>query len=91
MLLQPIVENAIRHGIEPRVDGGEVRVSARREGDGVRIEVRDTGVGFGPTTRGGTGLTNLRERLKLLYGDRASLAIADNAGGGAVVTLRLPQ
>jgi signal transduction histidine kinase len=90
MLLQPVVENAIQHGLEPKVEGGEVHVAARREAGAVLVEVRDTGIGFGATTRGGLGLTNLRERLQALYGDRGALSIADNAGGGAVVTLRLP-
>jgi sensor histidine kinase YesM len=90
MLLQPIVENAIRHGLEPRVEGGEVRLGARREGGTVRVEVSDSGVGFASATRGGTGLTNVRERLKLLHGENASLTITDNPGGGTVVTLALP-
>ena len=91
MLLQPVVENAIRHGVEPRVEGGEVRLSAKREAGNVRIDIVDTGVGFGAATHGGTGLTNLRERLKLLYADRARVAIAENAGGGTIVTLSLPE
>jgi signal transduction histidine kinase len=90
MLLQPVVENAIQHGLESKLDGGEVEVGARREGAAVVIEVRDTGVGFAPTTRGGLGLGNVRDRLRLLYGDAASLAIGDNAPTGTVVTLRLP-
>jgi sensor histidine kinase YesM len=90
MLLQPVVENAIRHGLEPKVDGGEVAFRARRDGADVVIEVADTGVGFAPTTRGGVGLANLRDRLKLLYGERASLAIAENAPAGTRVTVRLP-
>jgi sensor histidine kinase YesM len=90
MLLQPVVENAIRHGLEPKVEGGELRLGARRERDDIVVEVRDTGVGFGATTRGGVGLTNLRERLQGLYGERASLAIGDNAPSGTVVTVRLP-
>jgi signal transduction histidine kinase len=90
MLVQPVVENAIHHGLEPKVDGGEVIVAARREGAAVAIEVRDTGVGFDPTTRGGLGLTNVRDRLRLLYGDSASLAIGENAPAGTVVVLRLP-
>ena len=90
MLLQPVVENAIRHGLEPKVDGGEVGVSARREGGAVVIEVRDTGVGFAPATRGGLGLTNVRDRLRLLYGEQASLTIGENAPAGTVVALRLP-
>ena len=90
MLLQPVVENAIRHGLEPKVEGGEIRLAARREQGDIVVEVRDTGVGFAATTRGGVGLTNLRERLRGLYGERASLAIGDNAPVGTVVTLRLP-
>lgn len=90
MLLQPVVENAIRHGLEPKVEGGEVTVRACREGDQVAIAVADTGVGFGDTTRGGTGLANLRERLKGLYGERASLQVAQNGPSGTVVTLRVP-
>jgi len=91
MLLQPIVENAIRHGLEPKVEGGEVRLAARRENGAVEIDVVDTGVGFGATTRSdGVGLTNLRARLQGLYGPRASLAVADNAPAGARVRMRLP-
>ena len=90
MLLQPVVENSIKHGLEPKVEGGKVVFRARREGEMVVIEIEDTGVGFAPTTRGGVGLSNLRERLKLLYGERASLLIGENAPAGTRVTLRLP-
>ena len=90
MLLQPVVENAIRHGLEPKVDGGSVRFSARRDGADVVIEISDSGVGFAPTTRGGVGLTNLRDRLRLIYGDRASLTVGENGGGGAAVAVRVP-
>jgi signal transduction histidine kinase len=90
MLLQPVVENAIRHGLEPKVDGGSVRFGARRDGSDVVIEISDSGVGFAPTTRGGVGLTNLRDRLRLIYGDRASLTVGENGGGGAAVAIRVP-
>jgi sensor histidine kinase YesM len=90
MLLQPVVENAIRHGLEPKVEGGEVFVDARREAGQVVVEIADTGVGFAAATRGGVGLANLRERLKLLYGERASLHIGENSPAGTRVTLRLP-
>ncbi|HUP96606.1 MAG TPA: sensor histidine kinase [Usitatibacter sp.] len=90
MLLQPVVENAIRHGLEPKVEGGEVVFRARRAGADVVIEVADTGVGFQPTTRGGVGLANLRDRLRLLYGDRATLRIAENTPPGTVVSVSLP-
>ena len=56
----------------------------------VAVEIADTGVGFAATTRGGVGLTNLRDRLRLVYGERASLAVTEASGGGAVVTLTIP-
>jgi sensor histidine kinase YesM len=91
MLLQPVVENAIRHGLEPKVEGGEVRVAARRENGAVEIDITDTGVGFGATTRGdGVGLSNLLARLQGLYGSRASVAISDNSPAGTRVSMRLP-
>jgi signal transduction histidine kinase len=90
MLLQPVVENAIRHGLEPKMDGGSVRVAARREGEEVVVEISDTGAGFAPKTGGGVGLSNLRERLRGLYGGRAALAIAEGPSGGTIVSLRIP-
>ena len=90
MLLQPVVENAIRHGLEPKVEGGEVTVRGRRDGDQVVVEIVDSGAGFAPTTRGGVGLANLRDRLRLLYGERASLVIGENAPTGTRVSVRLP-
>jgi sensor histidine kinase YesM len=90
LLLQPIVENAIKHGLEPKVDGGEVAIRARSSGDFIDIEIADTGIGFAPVTAGGVGLTNIRDRLRLLYGERASLAIRENAPAGTLVHLRLP-
>ncbi len=90
MLLQPVVENSIKHGLEPKVEGGTVSVRAHRNGEGVAVEIADTGVGFAPTTRGGVGLTNVRDRLRLVYGERASLAVNETASGGAVVTLTIP-
>jgi signal transduction histidine kinase len=91
MLLQPLVENAIRHGLEPTVEGGEVTFRARIDGDFVAIEIADTGIGFAPVTRGGVGLENIRARLKLLYGEGASLAITGNRPSGAVATVRIPR
>lgn len=90
MLLQPVVENAIRHGLEPKLEGGQVDFSARRAGEQVVIEIADSGAGFAPTTRGGVGLANLRDRLRLLYGERAALHIAESAPAGTVVSVRLP-
>ena len=90
MLLQPVVENAIRHGLEPKVEGGLVELSARGDEDRVRIVINDTGMGFAPTTRGGLGLTNLRDRLRLVYAGKASLSVADGPGGGTRVVIELP-
>jgi len=90
MLLQPVVENSIKHGLEPKVEGGTVSVRAHRNGAGVAVEIADTGVGFAPVTHGGVGLTNVRDRLKLVYGDRATLAVTEAASGGAVVTVTIP-
>jgi sensor histidine kinase YesM len=93
LLLQPLVENAIQHGIEPKEGGGRVRVAARRDAAQLEIVVEDDGAGFGALTRGGgVGLANLRERLAALYGDAARLAIEDAAPGTRVrVTLPLSQ
>ena len=90
MLLQPVVENAIRHGLEAKVEGGRIDFRARRESANVCIEVRDTGAGFGATTAGGVGLTNLRDRLRGLYGAAGTLSIGENHPAGTIVTLRLP-
>jgi sensor histidine kinase YesM len=90
MLLQPIVENAIRHGLEPKVDGGEVSFTAKRDGGDVVVEIADTGVGFAAVTEGGVGLENLRSRLQLLYPGRGRLAIVDNAPQGALVRVTVP-
>ena len=90
MLLQPVVENAIGHGLEPKIEGGEVHVRAYRDGEHVAVEVADTGVGFAAATRGGVGLTNLRERLAALYGGKARLDILDNEPGGTRVRVRIP-
>jgi LytS/YehU family sensor histidine kinase len=95
LLLQPLVENAIRHGLEPQVDGGRVEVSARRESDGLVLEVRDTGGGLTAELSGDGsrfGLRQVRERLAALYGERASLTLqaAGDHQGGVLARIRLP-
>ena len=95
LLLQPLVENAIRHGLEPKVDGGRLHVGARAEGGNLVLVVRDTGVGgTGAATSAGAGygLAHVRERLAVLYGDRAGFTLepADDAEGGTRAELRLP-
>lgn len=93
LLLQPLVENAIHHGLEPKVEGGTIRVSARREGPDLVLEVQDDGMGLGAPNRrpGGAGiaLANLRERLGAQYGDAASLTLADG-NPGTRASLRVP-
>lgn len=92
MALSPLVENAIRHGTAQREDGGTVTLTARRAADDLVIEIRDDGPGLGaPAAAGhGIGLDNTRARLHQLYGDRASLAIANASPTGAVVTVTVP-
>jgi hypothetical protein len=90
LLLQPLVENSIQHGLEPKVSGGRVDVRATREGGQLVIEVRDTGVGDqqGPSGGKGFGLGQIRERLAALYGERASLDFRTGADGAhARITL----
>ncbi len=91
MLLQPVVENAIMHGLEPKIEGGSVSMTARGEGDSVVVEIADTGVGFAPTTHGGVGLTNLRDRLRLIYGVRGAIEVAEQAPAGTRVRITLPR
>jgi signal transduction histidine kinase len=94
MLLQPLVENAISHGLEPKVEGGEIVVSARIEGAQVWVQVSDTGAGLNeaamPKPGGGVGLSNLRERLGTLYGGRARVELLENQPCGMTVRLMLP-
>lgn len=83
LLLQPLVENSIQHGLEPKVQGGRVDVSARRDGPDLVLEVMDTGVGAaaGSSAQGGFGLAQVRERLASLHGERASLSFERSAAG----------
>jgi two-component system LytT family sensor kinase len=92
MGLQPIVENAIRHGISQRASPGMIAIGAAREGDSLRVTVHDDGPGFKEAGAGGSnlGLANTRARLRQLYGDAARLDTADSPVGGALVTLILP-
>jgi len=95
LLVQPLVENAVRHGIETREGGGRIDVRARANGEHVIIEVEDNGQGL-PTNwsldgTSGTGLRNLRARLAAIYQERAHLSMGRSASGGATVSIRLPR
>jgi sensor histidine kinase YesM len=91
LILQPAVENAIRHGIAPAAAGGTITLEARREGDMLRLDVRDDGQGLdaGGWTEG-VGLSNIRLRLRQLYGDTQRLEITGGPGAGTHVSLSLP-
>lgn len=94
MLLQPLVENAISHGLEPKVEGGEIVLRARVQDGQLVLEVSDTGVGLSTTVSrkagGGVGLSNLRERLRTMYGAGAGLQLLENQPCGVTVRLLLP-
>ena len=93
MLVQPLVENAVMHGIEPKVEGGEIVVRAHCADGALCIEVADDGAGLGtapPRPGGGVGLANLRERLRSLYGTNAQLQLIENPAGGVTSRLLLP-
>ncbi|MFO1285717.1 MAG: histidine kinase [Rubrivivax sp.] len=93
MMIQTLVENAIKHGLEPKPEGGKLSVKAQIVHGKLQVVVADTGLGFGKAATAGTGvgLANIRERLLLLYGTKASLTVAENTaerhrghGDGAV-------
>ena len=92
MMIQTLVENAIKHGLEPKAEGGSLSVRAEIVHGKLAVTVADTGLGFGKAATAGTGvgLANIRERLQLLYGHKATLAITENPGGGTVVTVTVP-
>ena len=90
MLLTP-VENAVRHGIDPSLDGGRIDLHIARHGERCRVQVRDTGVGLQPGSAGlGTGLSTLRERLQLAFGDAAQLRLSEGEPRGVCVEIEFP-
>jgi len=99
MLLQPLVENSIKHGLSSKVEGGSIYLRSRLGSKNVIIEVEDDGVGMGaaqliqkPNGLGGNGIgmANIAERLKVLYGDTARMTVDSQGGKGTLVRLRLP-
>ena len=91
MLLQPLVENAIRHGIEPKLGGGKLFISAKIEQGTLHLSVEDDGAGFSDKTSGsGAGLENIRARLSVLYGSAAKLTLKTNETAGVSSILELP-
>ena len=95
MLLQPLVENCIKHGLAPKVEGGSITIRSRVIKSRLVIEVEDDGVGMPaaqPATPegAGIGMANVAERLQVLYGDTAKMMVDGREGGGTLVRLRLP-
>ena len=91
MLLQPLVENAIKHGLEPEIEGGEIVIQAEVKDGMLRLEVTDTGQGFSETPAAGLGLVNIRERLDSLYGDNARLKLTPNQPHGLRAIIEVPH
>ena len=95
MMVQTLVENSIKHGLEPKAEGGHLSVKAEIRHGKLCVIVSDTGLGFagsagGETAGTGVGLANIRERLSLLYGSKGTLTIANNPVGGTIVTITVP-
>ena len=92
MMLQSMVENAIKHGLECKAEGGTLKIVAEVNGGKLRVIVADDGVGFGvmPSDGTGLGLPTIRERLKLLHGDQGQLHIAANTPTGVIATIEVP-
>ncbi|MFX1680059.1 histidine kinase [Mitsuaria sp. CC2] len=92
MMIQSLVENAIKHGLEPKAEGGSLLLKAEIVHGKLQVTVADTGLGFGRAATSGTGvgLANIRERLSLLYGKAASVTVAENQPSGTVVIITVP-
>jgi signal transduction histidine kinase len=90
MMLQTLVENAIKHGLEPKPEGGKLEIGAEIVDGQLAVHVLDTGMGFMPTSQAGVGLANIRERLKALYNGRAELVISVPPAGGTCATITVP-
>lgn len=91
MMLQSLVENSIKHGLEPKPEGGAIAISARLQDGRLRVTVADTGLGIAENAPQGIGLGNIRDRLKRLYGNSAALVLAPNAPAGAHITIEIPH
>lgn len=93
MLLQPLVENAIKHGVEAHSNAGNIVISSRKDGDALWLSIRDDGPGYkvpSPRRGAGVGIANVRSRLTQLYGSNHSFTVEDARGGGTEVRIRIP-
>jgi len=91
MLLQPLVENAVKHGLESRIEGGEIVICAEAKDGILRLEVADTGPGLSEASDAGLGLANIRERLHSIYGDSAQLILEPNRPHGLKAIIEVPH
>jgi sensor histidine kinase YesM len=91
MLIQPLVENALKHGLEPKIEGGEILIRGSENDGLLRLEVIDTGLGFNDETDSGMGLSNIRQRLSSLYGNRGRLILEENSPQGLKATIEVPH
>jgi sensor histidine kinase YesM len=91
MLVQPLVENAIRHGLEPKIGGGELVIRGHNKQDVICLEVSDTGSGLNEHDNSGIGLSNIRERLRSLYGTKGRLILEENRPSGLKATIEVPH
>jgi sensor histidine kinase YesM len=90
MMLQILIENAIKHGLEPKIEGGRIDIRASVDNQVLQVDVLDDGVGFNPFAGDGIGLANVRERLRIQYGNRAQLVIEAPLTGGTRASIRVP-
>ncbi len=91
MMIQPLVENAIKHGLEPKINGGEIRIAVQAENNLIRVVVADTGLGMTVAAPPGTGIANIRERLHSLFNGNAQLILEENTPSGLRATLEVPH
>jgi LytS/YehU family sensor histidine kinase len=95
LILQPLLENSLRHGMKPSGEAMDIRIAAHRDNGSLILQVSDTGTGLGSSDPSvvfgrGVGLSNIRDRLLQLYGDAQEFRVANAAAGGAEVTMRVP-
>jgi len=96
MLLQPMIENSIKHGLSPRLEGGQIHIRTRRRDGRLLIEIEDNGLGMPPERLtevygGGIGISNVHERLRLLYGDQFKMDIHSQEGQGTQIHIEIPE
>ncbi len=90
MLIQPLVENSVRHGLEPKIEGGEVSIAIRRKDELLVVEVADSGLGFSDQARWGVGISNIKERLASLFDDKGQLIFQENEPSGVKAIIEIP-